>query len=79
VIPVSIVTGKTTLIGRIVRDPAFARTAVIIGECGEIGSHFSRYAVAFSGAIAGYHRGRGAGRVGDSENRIFFLICYHHV
>src|ERR1700733_13683838 len=41
-IPVSIVTGflgsgKTTLIGRILRDPAFARTAVIVNEFGEIG------------------------------------------
>lgn len=40
--PVSIVTGflgsgKTTLIGRILRDPAFARTAVIVNEFGEIG------------------------------------------
>jgi G3E family GTPase len=39
---VSIVTGflgsgKTTLIGRILRDPAFARTAVIVNEFGEIG------------------------------------------
>jgi len=42
VIPVSIVTGflgsgKTTLIGRILRDPSFARTAVIVNEFGEIG------------------------------------------
>ncbi len=41
-IPVSIVTGflgsgKTTLIGRILRDPSFARTAVIVNEFGEIG------------------------------------------
>lgn len=41
-LPVSIVTGflgsgKTTLIGRILRDPAFARTAVIVNEFGEIG------------------------------------------
>ena len=41
-IPVSIVTGflgsgKTTLISRILRDPAFARTAVIVNEFGEIG------------------------------------------
>jgi G3E family GTPase len=40
--PVSIITGflgsgKTTLIGRILRDPAFARTAVIVNEFGEIG------------------------------------------
>ncbi len=40
--PVSIVTGflgsgKTTLIGNILRDPAFARTAVIVNEFGEIG------------------------------------------
>lgn len=40
--PVSIVTGflgsgKTTLIGRVLRDPAFARTAVIVNEFGEIG------------------------------------------
>jgi G3E family GTPase len=42
VLPVSIVTGflgsgKTTLIGRCLRDPAFARTAVIVNEFGEIG------------------------------------------
>ena len=41
-IPVSIVTGflgagKTTLIRGILRDPAFARTAVIVNEFGEIG------------------------------------------
>jgi G3E family GTPase len=41
-IPVSIVTGflgsgKTTLIGSILRDPAFRRTAVIVNEFGEIG------------------------------------------
>jgi G3E family GTPase len=41
-IPVSIVTGflgsgKTTLISRLLRDPAFARTAVIVNEFGEIG------------------------------------------
>jgi len=41
-IPVSIVTGflgsgKTTLIARVLRDPAFARTAVIVNEFGEIG------------------------------------------
>ena len=41
-IPVAIVTGflgsgKTTLISRILRDPAFARTAVIVNEFGEIG------------------------------------------
>lgn len=40
-IPVSVVTGalgsgKTTLIGRILRDPAFSRTAVIVNEFGEI-------------------------------------------
>ena len=40
--PVSIVTGflgsgKTTLISAILRDPAFARTAVIVNEFGEIG------------------------------------------
>ena len=29
--------GKTTLISRILRDPAFARTAVIVNEFGEIG------------------------------------------
>lgn len=29
--------GKTTLIGRILRDPAFGRTAVIVNEFGEIG------------------------------------------
>jgi G3E family GTPase len=41
-IPVAIVTGflgsgKTTLIARILRDPAFTRTAVIVNEFGEIG------------------------------------------
>ncbi len=41
-IPVSVVTGflgsgKSTLIGRLLRDPAFARTAVIVNEFGEIG------------------------------------------
>jgi G3E family GTPase len=41
-VPVSIVTGflgsgKTTLIGRVLRDPGFARTAVIVNEFGEIG------------------------------------------
>jgi G3E family GTPase len=41
-VPVSMVTGflgsgKTTLIGRVLRDPAFARTAVIVNEFGEIG------------------------------------------
>jgi G3E family GTPase len=41
-ISVSVVTGflgsgKTTLIGRVLRDPAFARTAVIVNEFGEIG------------------------------------------
>jgi G3E family GTPase len=41
-IPLAIVTGflgsgKTTLIARILRDPAFARTAVIVNEFGEIG------------------------------------------
>ena len=41
-IPVSIVTGflgsgKTTLIRRLLRDPGFARTAVIVNEWGEIG------------------------------------------
>ena len=41
-IPVAIVTGflgsgKTTLISRILRDPAFAQTAVIVNEFGEIG------------------------------------------
>ncbi|MBW4093310.1 MAG: GTP-binding protein [Proteobacteria bacterium] len=40
--PVSIVTGflgsgKTTLIGQVLRDPGFARTAVIVNEFGEIG------------------------------------------
>jgi G3E family GTPase len=40
--PLAIVTGflgsgKTTLIARILRDPAFARTAVIVNEFGEIG------------------------------------------
>jgi G3E family GTPase len=41
-IPISIVTGflgsgKTTLISRILRDPAFGRTAVIVNEFGEVG------------------------------------------
>ena len=41
-IPVSVVTGflgsgKTTLIGRILRTPGYARTAVIVNEFGEIG------------------------------------------
>ena len=41
-VPVSIVTGflgsgKTTLIGRVLRDPEFARTAVVVNEFGEIG------------------------------------------
>src|ERR1700735_299116 len=41
-IPVAIVTGflgsgKTTLISPILRDPAFARAAVIVNEFGEIG------------------------------------------
>ena len=41
-IPVSIVTGflgsgKTTLISRLLRDPAFGRTAVIVNEFGEVG------------------------------------------
>ncbi|MGH7042794.1 MAG: CobW family GTP-binding protein [Acetobacteraceae bacterium] len=40
--PVSVVTGflgsgKTTLIGRVLADPAFARTAVIVNEWGEVG------------------------------------------
>jgi G3E family GTPase len=42
VIAVSVVTGflgsgKTTLIARVLRDPGFARTAVIVNEFGEIG------------------------------------------
>ena len=41
-VPVSIITGflgsgKTTLVSAILRDPAFARTAVIVNEFGEIG------------------------------------------
>jgi len=41
-IPVTVVTGflgsgKTTLISRILRDPAYGRTAVIVNEFGEIG------------------------------------------
>ena len=41
-IPVSVVTGflgsgKTTLISRILRDPAFGRTAVVVNEFGEVG------------------------------------------
>jgi G3E family GTPase len=42
VIPVSVVTGflgsgKTTLLSRLLRDPALARTAVIVNEFGEVG------------------------------------------
>jgi G3E family GTPase len=42
VIPVSIVTGflgsgKTTLISRLLRDPSFGRTAVIVNEFGDVG------------------------------------------
>ena len=41
-VPVAVVTGflgsgKTTLISRVLRDPAFARTAIIVNEFGEIG------------------------------------------
>jgi G3E family GTPase len=41
-VPVAVVTGflgsgKTTLISRVLRDPAFARTAVIVNEFGKIG------------------------------------------
>jgi G3E family GTPase len=41
-LPVSVVTGflgsgKTTLLSRLLRDPAFARTAVIVNEFGEVG------------------------------------------
>ena len=41
-IPVSIITGflgsgKTTLLAHLLRDPALARTAVIVNEFGEIG------------------------------------------
>jgi G3E family GTPase len=41
-VPVAVVTGflgsgKTTLISRVLRDPAFVRTAVIVNEFGEIG------------------------------------------
>jgi G3E family GTPase len=40
--PVAVITGflgsgKTTLIGQVLRDPAFARTAVIVNEFGEVG------------------------------------------
>ena len=42
-IPVSVITGflgsgKTTLLARLLRDPAMARTAVIINEFGESAS-----------------------------------------
>ncbi|MBM3383609.1 MAG: GTP-binding protein [Betaproteobacteria bacterium] len=41
-LPVSVITGflgsgKTTLLSRLLRDPAFARTAVIVNEFGEVG------------------------------------------
>ena len=41
-VPVSVITGflgsgKTTLLARLLRDPAFARTAVIVNEFGEVG------------------------------------------
>jgi G3E family GTPase len=41
-VPVSVVTGflgsgKTTLVSRLLRDPAFRRTAVIVNEFGEVG------------------------------------------
>src|SRR5688500_13475646 len=41
-LPVSVVTGflgsgKTTLVSRLLRDPALARTAVIVNEFGEVG------------------------------------------
>ncbi len=41
-LPVSVITGflgsgKTTLLARLLRDPAFARTAVIVNEFGEVG------------------------------------------
>lgn len=42
VLPISVITGflgsgKTTLLARLLRDPAFARTAVIVNEFGEVG------------------------------------------
>ena len=42
VIPVSVLTGflgsgKTTMLGHLLRQPEFSRTAVIINEFGEIG------------------------------------------
>jgi G3E family GTPase len=42
VIPISVITGflgsgKTTLLSRLLRDPALARTAVIVNEFGEVG------------------------------------------
>lgn len=41
-IPISVITGflgsgKTTLISRVLRDPAFTRTAVIVNEFGDVG------------------------------------------
>ena len=41
-LPISVVTGflgsgKTTLLSRLLRDPALARTAVIVNEFGEVG------------------------------------------
>ena len=41
-LPISVITGflgsgKTTLLARLLRDPAFARTAVIVNEFGEVG------------------------------------------
>src|SRR5688572_18996716 len=42
VTPISVITGflgsgKTTLLSRLLRDPALARTAVIVNEFGEVG------------------------------------------
>jgi hypothetical protein len=46
VIPVSVLTGflgsgKTTMLGHLLRQPEFSRTAVVINEFGEIGSIMS--------------------------------------
>jgi len=56
-IPVVVVTGflgsgKTTLIGQVLRDPAYARTAVIVNEFGEIGLDHELIATADESVMA---------------------------